>query len=284
MEKFADENIDEVTIQGTPKIPLYDANALLNITFTAPAGGAPPRRAACASAWACSTPELPFIQPVAGSLKTVEQENSDEVLYQVTFKVADLIEKFGRYSVIDGKYDYFLGGEAADGKLFTAMVLANVKVQPFGDVAQSDWFYDEVVYVATNGLMNGTGGGNFTPNGATTRGMIVTMLYRQAGSPPSPRRMMPGMPRRVFGPRKRESPMAPTWMGAITREQLAAMLYRYAKLHGAGYFRHSGSVQVPGCCASLRLCHGGHAVGQCQRHYHWPQRQGSGAPGRRYPR
>lgn len=229
LEKFADENIDEVTIQGTPKIPLYDANALLNITFTAPAGGAPKESSLRFGLGMLNT-RTAFIQPVAGSLKTVEQENSDEVLYQVTFKVADLIEKFGRYSVIDGKYDYFLGGEAADGKLFTAMVLANVKVQPFGDVAQSDWFYDEVVYVATNGLMNGTGGGNFTPNGATTRGMIVTMLYRQAGSPAVTTEDDAWYAEaRVWAKEKGVSD-GTNMDGAITREQLAAMLYRYAKL------------------------------------------------------
>ena len=102
----------------------------------------------------------------------------------------------------------------------------------FIDVKTSDWFADAVEYVVNEGLMNGTSETTFSPNGATTRGMIVTILYRQAGSP------------------EVESDKATWWSDArtwamsngvsdgtnmdqeITREQLATMLYRYAKLIG----------------------------------------------------
>jgi hypothetical protein len=54
---------------------------------------------------------------------------------------------------------------------------------PFADVKPSDWFHDDVVYVYTRGLFEGTGGTEFSPNASMTRGMIVTVLYRLAGEP-----------------------------------------------------------------------------------------------------
>jgi len=58
-------------------------------------------------------------------------------------------------------------------------------VNPFEDVSSSDWFYGDVEYVYASGLMLGTSVDQmlFSPNENTTRGMIVTMLYRVAGSP-----------------------------------------------------------------------------------------------------
>jgi hypothetical protein len=56
---------------------------------------------------------------------------------------------------------------------------------PFTDVDSSAWYYDAVMFAYTHGLMNGTSTNPiaFSPNAATTRGMIVTILYRLAGSP-----------------------------------------------------------------------------------------------------
>lgn len=54
---------------------------------------------------------------------------------------------------------------------------------PFTDVPETAWYYDSVVYVYTHGLMNGTGPTTFQPNAPTTRGMVVTILYRMEGSP-----------------------------------------------------------------------------------------------------
>jgi hypothetical protein len=58
-------------------------------------------------------------------------------------------------------------------------------LNPFMDVHEDDWYYDSVAYVYQNGLMVGTSTNPmlFSPNIATTRGMIVTILYRMAGSP-----------------------------------------------------------------------------------------------------
>lgn len=100
----------------------------------------------------------------------------------------------------------------------------------FSDVSSSQWYYDDVVYMAENGLMTGVGAGSFAPNSSLTRGMVVTMLARMAGVDTSTGSVWYEAGR--------------TWAMAngvsdgtgmtddITREQLAAMLYRYAKLMG----------------------------------------------------
>ncbi|MDR1131789.1 MAG: S-layer homology domain-containing protein [Oscillospiraceae bacterium] len=54
---------------------------------------------------------------------------------------------------------------------------------PFIDVKEADWFYGDVAYVHTNGVMNGTSANTFSPGLSVTRGMLVTVLYRAAGSP-----------------------------------------------------------------------------------------------------
>ncbi|MDL2273567.1 S-layer homology domain-containing protein [Oscillospiraceae bacterium OttesenSCG-928-G22] len=54
---------------------------------------------------------------------------------------------------------------------------------PFTDVNESDWFYGDVQYVEENGLMTGTSADKFDPEKPMTRGMLVTVLFRMAGSP-----------------------------------------------------------------------------------------------------
>ena len=100
---------------------------------------------------------------------------------------------------------------------------------PFADVNAGDWFYDDVRYVYENGLTNGTGAAEFRPNAAVTRGMVLTILARNEGVDTS------GTPWYAAG---RDWAVANgisdgTNMEApVTREQLAAMLYRYASFKG----------------------------------------------------
>jgi len=54
---------------------------------------------------------------------------------------------------------------------------------PFTDVAETDAFYDAVVWASENGYVNGVGGGRFNPAGSLTRADFATVLYRYAGSP-----------------------------------------------------------------------------------------------------
>ena len=101
---------------------------------------------------------------------------------------------------------------------------------PFTDVASGSWYYDGVKYAYDNGLMNGTGAKAFSPNADTTRGMIVTILARMEGVNTSGGA--------AWYARGREWATengisdGTNMEGKITREQLAAMLYRYAKMKG----------------------------------------------------
>ena len=65
----------------------------------------------------------------------------------------------------------------------SVMAYAAVEDTGFSDVAADAWYADAVTYVRDNGLMSGTSDTTFTPGGTMTRGMLVTTLYRMAGSP-----------------------------------------------------------------------------------------------------
>ena len=130
------------------------------------------------------------------------------------------------------------------GALPAAVFAAGEQSLPFTDVKEADWFYDSVQYVYENQMMSGTGDDVFTPDAATTRGMIVTILYRMEGNPATDsdakftdvsagqyyaeaaawaneKNIVNGYGSGAFGPND-----------PITREQMAAVLYRYAKLKG----------------------------------------------------
>ena len=64
----------------------------------------------------------------------------------------------------------------------STFVMADDKL-PFTDVTSTDWAYESIKYVTEEGLMNGTGGTNFTPKANLTRAMVITVLYRMEGSP-----------------------------------------------------------------------------------------------------
>jgi hypothetical protein len=58
-----------------------------------------------------------------------------------------------------------------------------VQTNPFVDVNKNDWFFDDVLFSFTRGLIKGTNDDTFSPQGTLTRGMLVTILYRNAGEP-----------------------------------------------------------------------------------------------------
>ena len=99
----------------------------------------------------------------------------------------------------------------------------------FTDVAGNAWYTSAVNYAVDKGLMNGTGEGKFSPEAATTRGMIVTILARLDGKNTS------GTPWYQAGQRwamEYEISDGTNMTGAITREQLVTMLFRYAVKNG----------------------------------------------------
>lgn len=116
---------------------------------------------------------------------------------------------------------------------------------PFTDVEEGAWYWEAVAYAYHKGLMNGTGPQSFSPEDVTSRGMIVTILYRLEGSPAA------SLSRFRDVPEGRYYSNAVAWAAAngvvegysdgrfgpedpITREQMAAILYRYARHKGYG--------------------------------------------------
>ena len=126
----------------------------------------------------------------------------------------------------NGKYTFTMPAS----KVTVTPKFVKIAQQPtqktFVDVDKSDWFADAVAYVTEKGLMNGTGSDTFSPNASTTRGMLMTVLARYAGTDTT------------GGATWYEKGM--NWAKAngvsdgtnpevnITREQLVTMLYRYA--------------------------------------------------------
>ncbi|MBQ9407936.1 MAG: S-layer homology domain-containing protein, partial [Clostridia bacterium] len=120
----------------------------------------------------------------------------------------------------------------------------------FSDVSAFGWYAGAVRWALENGVMNGVGDGRFDPNGDTSRAMVATMLWRLEGSPAyagaggfadvksedwyaqavrwaDAEGIVTGYTQdgaKVFSPN-----------GAVTREQLATMLYRYAQHKGQGF-------------------------------------------------
>lgn len=114
----------------------------------------------------------------------------------------------------------------------------------FGDLTAAAWYHDGVHYCLENGLMRGVSGGKFLPDGSTTRAQLVTILWRLEGSPKTTGAVrfgdtaggawyteavrwaagcgvVKGYDNGCFGPND-----------AVTREQMAAILYRYAQFKG----------------------------------------------------
>lgn len=118
--------------------------------------------------------------------------------------------------------------------------------EAFSDVDTHRWYHQGLDFVLSQGLMNGVGGGRFQPDGTLTRGQMVTILYRLAGSPEASGQtpftdvatgrfytnavvwaydsnIVKGVTDTAFAPD-----------AAVTREQLVTFLARYARWEGRG--------------------------------------------------
>ena len=191
-----------------------------------------------------------------GSVITV-QDASGKTLYTATalgsmssviFSSADIKEGETYTVLVDGASvgtaTAKLGTSSSDGGSFAPGQNQNGGAQPggvsgFGDVPQTSWFADAVKYVSENKLMNGTSTTAFSPNENMSRAMLATVLYRMSGETAeagssfgdvsssayyaaavnwaSSEGIVNGTGANAFSPN-----------ASITREQLAAMLYRYA--------------------------------------------------------
>lgn len=159
-------------------------------------------------------------------------------------KVVDKDGKDVAVTAKDGKYVFTMPASAVTVTgSFKAEMPAPVAL-PFTDVKSGNWFYDAVKYAYEQGLMTGTSATTFAPNGTMNRAMIVTVLYRLEKSPAvtgaskftdvpagqwysdavawaAANKIVNGYDETTFGP-----------MNAVTREQMAAILFRYEQVKG----------------------------------------------------
>lgn len=158
-----------------------------------------------------------------------------------------VVDKDGKNVAVtekDGKYVFTMPASAVTVTgSFKAETPASAAL-PFTDVKSGNWFYDAVKYAYEQGLMTGTSATTFAPNGTMNRAMIVTVLYRLEKSPAvtgaskftdvpagqwysdavawaAANKIVNGYDETTFGP-----------MNAVTREQMAAILFRYEQVKG----------------------------------------------------
>lgn len=140
-------------------------------------------------------------------------------------------------------------GHAYQDGICTRCGVRDPNVQPppppvrFKDVPSDAWYRDAVAYAVTHGLMNGVGGGRFAPEENMSRAMLVTVLWRSAGQPAAEENVFSDVPDGAWYTE------AVAWAaargvvqgvgegkfdpdGAITREQTAVILFRYAAQRG----------------------------------------------------
>ena len=101
---------------------------------------------------------------------------------------------------------------------------------PFTDVSTGAWYFDAVSYVYANGLMDGVSDTLFDPDGTMTRAMVWAILARVDGENGDGREL--GRYGTGVGGGERRKRRRENASGYVTREQLAAMLWRYAVYKG----------------------------------------------------
>ena len=185
-------------------------------------------------------------RPAAGQTVTIQvTPNNGYELDKLT--VTDSSGKNVKLTqVSDSKYTFVM----PDGKVTITPSFVEQKGgqagssgQTFTDVAADAWYAEYVAYVAAKGMMGGYADGRFGPNDLTTRAQVVTILYRAEGEPPA------GASSFEDVPEGRYYTKAVAWAAAngivkgytdtlfmpernITREQMAAIFYRYAQFKG----------------------------------------------------
>lgn len=183
------------------------------------------------------------------SINPYNPESGDKVV--ITVKPAAGYE-VDEVIVLDKDDDEVKVKEAGSNKYLFVMPAGQVDVKvtykkanevKFNDVADNAWYADAVYSAVDMGLFNGVTATTFNPDGSMTRGMLVTVLWRLEGSPAAgssdfsdvangswydeavawanEEGIVTGMTEDTFAPN-----------AAITREQMATMLYRYAKYLG----------------------------------------------------
>ena len=195
------------------------------------------------------TPEQ-YVNELLGKILTVGKNGTVEpklTLSHLGKSVTFTFKPDKGYRVKDVKVDGKSVGAVTTYTVDKLTVSTRIEVEftngtlPFTDVHESDWFYDDVVFAYENGLFAGTSDTTFSPNASMTRAMLVTVLYRLEGQPAVNGRsgfsdvqyngyyedavtwaadngIVNGTSTSTFSPNAN-----------VTREQMAAILYRYAQ-------------------------------------------------------
>ena len=195
------------------------------------------------------TPEQ-YVDELLGKILTVGKNGTVEpklTLSHLGKSVTFTFKPDKGYRVKDVKVDGKSVGAVTTYTVDKLTVSTRIEIEftngtlPFTDVHESDWFYDDVVFAYENGLFSGTSDTTFSPNTSMTRAMLVTVLYRLEGQPAVNGRsgfsdvqyngyyedavtwaadngIVNGTSTTTFSPNAN-----------VTREQMAAILYRYAQ-------------------------------------------------------
>ena len=251
--KVTNKTSDKITVKfnGVNKDVAKDAT--VTFTYTRPSSGGPGSSGGSISAPttyavnvnAATNGAVAADKKTASKGTTVTVTASPSKGYVVdAVKVVDKDGKDVAVTEKDGKYVFTMPASAVTVTgSFKAETSAPVAL-PFTDVKSGNWFYDAVKYAYAQGLMTGTSATTFAPNGTMNRAMIVTVLYRLEKSPAATgaskftdvpagqwysdavawaaaNKIVNGYDETTFGP-----------MNAVTREQMAAILFRYEQYKG----------------------------------------------------
>ena len=174
-----------------------------------------------------------MVRPLVQMLMKIVTACPDEMatlLYNIVGIMSAHYGELGMSWMLSIPADYMTSKQT--GKLYEPL--------PFIDVADDAWYRSELVYAYENGLISGTSANTFTPKAIVTRSQVVAVLYRMAGSP-----SVSGLDCPFTDNTASWSRNAITWAynagvasgftdtrfgggAAVTREQLAAFLFRYA--------------------------------------------------------
>lgn len=232
-----------ITFNGTAKEIAIDGEE--TFTYTRPSSSSSTPTTYAVNVNAATNGAVAADKKTASKGTTVTVTASPSKGYVVdAVKVVDKDGKDVAVTGKDGKYVFTMPGSAVTVTgTFKAETPAPVAL-PFTDVKSGNWFYDAVKYAYAQGLMTGTSATTFAPNETMNRAMIVTVLYRLEKSPAvtgaskftdvpagqwysdavawaAANKIVNGYDETTFGP-----------MNAVTREQMAAILFRYEQVKG----------------------------------------------------
>ena len=250
----ANDQSIEVTAgeNGTYTFTQPAADVTVNVTFAKESSGG--STGGTTGGVAHYTPDVAHNDGGTVSVTPRAPKAGDQVTVTMTpdegYEVADVTvtDRNGEAVATTANADGTVSFEQPRGKVTITVTFAEKTAawdNPYSDVSEEDWFFEPVRFVQENGLMTGTSAGTFAPDMTTTRGMLVTILWRQAGEPQAAAAadfsdvsadayyadavawaaeagIVNGYSASAFGP-----------ADAITREQMAAILMNYSEHQGS---------------------------------------------------